>query len=156
MPLAEFNRGILLHDWDDPRVAPFVNALAQVNLIAQRTPGFVWRLDDAAMERAQTDPASALGPDPRLASTLSVWTDAPALHHFVFRTLHRAFYVRGHEWFVAETAPRVVMWFVPEGHRPTPDEAADRYARLCRDGEGAEAFGWAWLRAEGHLMEAAE
>lgn len=146
MHLAEFNRGILRHDWHDPRVAEFVANLDRVNGIARRSPGFVWMLDEDAMGAAQTGSDSPLGPDPRLASTLSVWDSAEALETFVFRTLHRVFLDRGTEWFDPLQGPRLVLWWVPEGHRPDVAEAAARMARLQAQGPGPEAFGWDWLR----------
>ena len=151
MHLAEFNRGILRHGWDDPRLAGFTDNLDRVNAVATRAHGFVWMLPPDAMEAAQTDPASPLGAHPRLASTLSVWTDAQALHDFTFLSVHRRFLDRGGEWFAPQPGPRLVLWHVAEGHRPGPDEAADRMARLVRDGEGEGAFGWEWLRARGEI-----
>ena len=151
MHLAEFNRGILRHDWDDPRVAEFVDALDRVNAVAQRASGFVWMLGPEEMERAQLAPGGPLGANPRLASTLSVWTDAQALHGFAFQTVHRRFLDRGAEWFLPSAEPRLVVWFVPEGHRPGIAEAAERLAWLVARGETQDAFGWSWLRENGHL-----
>ena len=145
--LAEFNIGTLKHDWDDPRVADFADNIDRVNALAQRSPGFVWWMDDDAMEAAQTDPEGPLGGNPRTASTLSVWTDAGALARFVFRTVHAQFYRRGPEWFEDTTAPRLVMWHVPAGHIPTIAEAAERLAHLAANGDTAHAFGWHWLTA---------
>lgn len=39
-----------------------------------------------------------------------------------------------------------VMWWVPEGHRPSLDEALERLAHLERDGDSDHAFGWRWLK----------
>lgn len=99
MHLAEFNIGVLRHDWDDPRIKDFADNLDRVNRLAQRAEGFVWRLPDDEMEAAQTDPAQPLGGNPRTASTLSVWRDAASLDRFVWTTLHRVFYERRAEWF---------------------------------------------------------
>lgn len=141
--LAEFNRGRLLHDWDDPRTAPFKDALDRINALAERAAGFVWRLGDAEMEAAQLDPSGPIADD-RVASTLSVWESAETLERFVFKTVHARFYARGHEWF-EPAARRLVMWWVPIGHRPSVDEGMDRLARLEASGPSADAFGWAHL-----------
>jgi len=146
--LAEFNLGVLRHDWDDPRVRDFVDGLDLVNGVAARSPGFVWRLDDAAMDAAQRDPNGPLGGDPRIASTLSVWESVEALEAFVWNTVHRRFYARKHEWYAPTAALRLVMWWVPVGHRPTVAEAMARFRRLETLGGHDEAFGWA------HLTEA--
>ncbi len=38
MQLAEFNVGVLRHDWDDPRVKDFVDGLDLVNGVATAQP----------------------------------------------------------------------------------------------------------------------
>ena len=43
--VAHMNYAILRHDWEDPRVAGFVDNLELVNAVAARSPGFVWRLN---------------------------------------------------------------------------------------------------------------
>ncbi|WP_300016757.1 DUF3291 domain-containing protein [uncultured Roseobacter sp.] len=144
--LAEFNIGILQYDWDDPRVADFVNGMDLVNGIAQRSPGFVWMMDEEAMETAQTDPDGPLGGNPRTASTLSVWEDAESLEHFVWNTVHKQFYDRKEEWYGAVETLRLVMWWVPEGHRPSIEEAMARFRHLEQHGETEHAFGWSHLK----------
>src|SRR5262245_31722828 len=44
--LAQFNIGRIRYPLDDPRMADFVNNLDRVNASAERTRGFVWRLQD--------------------------------------------------------------------------------------------------------------
>ena len=144
--LAEFNLGVLRHDWDDPRVQGFVQGLDLVNGVAARSPGFIWRMDDDEMDRAQRDPAGSLGGNLRLASTLSVWRDLASLEHFVWKTVHRQFYDRRAEWYDAVESLRFVMWWVPVGHRPGVTEAMARFRHLEAQGESDTAFGWAWAR----------
>lgn len=143
--LAEFNIGVLRYDWDDPRVADFANGLDMVNSVAQRSPGFVWMLDEAAMEAAQNDPEGPLGGNPRIASTLSVWQDAETLEQFVWNTVHKQFYNRKDEWYAPGQGLRLVMWWVPEGHRPTIAEAKARLDHLAAHGNTDHAFGWSHL-----------
>ena len=149
MHLAEFNIGTLKYDWDDPRVADFLNNLDRVYALAERSPGYVWHLPPEAMEAAQLDPDGRLGGNPRTASTLSVWQDAASLEHFAFNTVHKQFYDRKQEWYdPAEQAwggLRLVMWWVPDGHRPTIAEAADRLMHLMDHGDTDYAFGWQHL-----------
>ena len=151
--LAEFNWGILRHDWDDPRIADFQNNVDRVNALAERTDGFIWRLDDEAMEAAQHDPSGPLGGNPRMASTLSVWRDADALEHFVFNTIHHHFLSRADEWF-APQGIRLVLWWVPAGHRPSLAEAVQAANRLKTEGDSAQAFGWRYLCKHRHADKA--
>lgn len=146
--LAAFNLGVLRHDWDDPRIADFAENLDRVNAIAQRAPGFIWMLDEEQMDAAQNDPQGALGGNPRTASTLSVWRDADSLGHFVWNTLHRAFYARREEWFAPGQGPRVVMWRVAAGHLPSIEEAVQRLDHLKSHGPGEHAFGWTHIQHE--------
>lgn len=145
MYLAEFNCGILKYDWDDPRVQGFVDGLDLVNGVAQRSDGFIWMLPEVDMEAAQNDPDGAFGGNPRMASTLSVWRDVASLEHFVWNTVHKRFYDRKAEWYDVVDSLRLVMWWVPEGHRPTPKEAMARFRHLDTNGDSEHAFGWAWL-----------
>ncbi len=140
--IAEFNIGTLRHDWDDPRVADFADNIDRVNAIAMRSPGFVWMMDEDAMEAAQNAVNGVLGGNPRTASTLSVWENAARLGEFVFTTVHKAFYARGPEWYEPQTTPRMVLWHVPVGHRPSIEEAAERLAHLTENGPSDFAFGW--------------
>ena len=102
--LAEFNFGTLAYDWDDPHIADFVDNIDKVNAVAARSPGFVWRLGDDAMEAEQEDPNGPLTDRPLTASTLSVWEGPEALWHFVEKTLHARFMARAAEWFEPGTA----------------------------------------------------
>jgi hypothetical protein len=145
--LAVLNFGTLRYDWDDPRIAPFQTALDAVNEIGQRSPGFVWMLAEDDMHAAQTDSAGPFGDNPRTASTLSVWQDAPSLMAFVHRTLHARFLARSLEWFDPGDHGHVVMWFLPEGERPTLTDGMGRFRLWQRLGESAEAFSPAALGA---------
>ena len=141
MPLAELNFGTLRHDWDDPRVAPFVEAIDKVNAIARRSPGFIWMLGDDEMDVAQRDPAGPFGDNNRVASTLSVWEDGASLMAFVHNTLHQRFMARAADWFEPGDRSHLVMWPVSLGHRPSLAEGLDRYRRLKTQGDTWVAFG---------------
>ena len=148
MQLAEFNIGILKYDWDDPRAADFVDNLDRVFGIATRSPGYVWHMPEDEMDAAQNDPDGPLGGNPRTASTLSVWESLGALEAFTWRTVHKKFYDRRGEWYdPAEQGVRLVMWWVPEGNRPSIREAALRLGRRASEGDSDAAFGWDYARA---------
>ncbi len=136
--LAELNVGRLVAPVGDPRVAPFVDALEAVNAIAERSPGFVWRLQDEGGDATNF----RFPGDDRTLVNMSVWETADALRHYVFNTLHRKFYERRAEWFEVMAKHHMVLWWVPVGHIPTLEEAAERLARLQADGPTAFAFSW--------------
>ena len=144
--IAEFNLGVLRYDWGDPRVADFANALDRVNAVAARSPGFVWRMSDEEMDAAQNDPDGALGGNPRIASTLSIWEDVESLERFVWRTLHKQFYDRREEWFAPGQGVRLALWRIPQGDRPSIKEAVARLTSLQTHGDTEFAFGWRYAQ----------
>ena len=137
MHLAEFNIARIKYPLDDPRMADFVNNVDRVNGLADTIPGFVWRLQDEsghAMNMTVYD-------DPRILPNLTVWENVEALERFVWQTLHRRFYGRREEWFEKIGTP-LVLWWIPEGHRPTMAEGVDRLDHLKANGPSDYAFGW--------------
>ena len=137
MHLAELNIAVPRYPLDDPRLLPFMDNLNRINGLAQRMPGFVWMHKDET-GHAMYQPT----PWPDAAANLSVWESPEALEHFVWNTVHKAFYNRKHEWFDAISTHHFVMWWVPEGHRPTLAEAKGRLEHLDTSGDSDEAFGW--------------
>ena len=148
MQLAELNIGRLLAPPGDPRVAEFMAALAQVNGLGKRMPGFVWMMEDAD-GAATGNTGTAIGGDPCFVSNLTVWEDLASLEAFVWKTVHRQFLDRRGEWFAVFGEMHLVMWWVPDGHRPTLEEALERLSLRQREGDTAAAFGWEWARAQG-------
>ena len=146
MHLAEFNFGTLKHPFDDTRIADFQDNIERVNAIAERSPGFVWRLSDDDMEADQDDPNGPLSHRPNTASTLSVWADAASLYQFVEKTLHAHFMRRAEEWFMADDRGHLVMWWIEEGMRPTVAEAMQRWEKLQAEGPGDHGFGASELK----------
>jgi hypothetical protein len=136
--LAQLNIGRFRYPTDDPRMADFMNNLAFVNGIADRSQGFIWRLQD--------DSGNATGfrpfPDPHMAVNLSVWESVEALERFVWQTVHKRFYGRRSDWFDKMEGPHSVMWWVPAGHRPPLTEAKQRLEHLAARGPSDYAFGW--------------
>ena len=140
MHIAELNIGRLKHPIDDPRMADFVENLGRVNAMADRMPGFVWRLigdgsNGGALELRPYD-------DPMMAVNMSVWETVEQLEKYVWQTVHQRFYNRKAEWFEKMSKHYFVMWFVEEGHVPTLDEAKARLEHLERHGNSDFAFGW--------------
>ncbi|MEQ8664320.1 MAG: DUF3291 domain-containing protein [Rhodospirillales bacterium] len=136
--LAEFNIAEAKYDLDDPRMADFVNNLDRINAMAERMPGFVWRLKD----EPEGATAAAWDGNARLVDNLSVWETARQLETFVFKTAHRQIYARRHEWFPLMESHHFVMWWVEPGHRPSREEAQARLRLLDEQGPGPDAFGW--------------
>jgi hypothetical protein len=142
MQLAQVNIGRVLGGTNDPRMADFYNNLARVNALAERMPGFVWRLKDDSGDSAM---ALHWPGDPTMAVNMSVWEDDTALGKFVFQTVHRNIYARKDEFFETPEQLTVAMWWVEDGHIPTLEEAKERLDHLNAHGPSDFAFGWADL-----------
>ena len=86
--LAQLNVGRLRAPIDDPMIAEFKEALDRINALADRTPGFVWRL------QTEEGNATALHPiddDELVAINMSVWESIEALADYVYRSEHTAY-----------------------------------------------------------------
>ncbi len=136
--LAQLNIGRFRYPTDDPRMANFKNNLALVIGIADRSEGFVWRLQDDSGNATAIRPF----PDPQMAVNLSAWDRVEALERFVWQTVHKRFYGRRPEWFDCMDGPHFVMWWIPAGHLPTLTEAKERLEHLAAHGPSDYAFGW--------------
>jgi Domain of unknown function (DUF3291) len=134
--LAQLNIARMIAPLADPVMADFVGNLEPINALAERSPGFVWRL--------QTDSgdATALRPydDDRIIVNLTVWKSATSLREFVYRGDHAAVMKRRREWFERLTDAYVVLWWIPAGHRPSVQEAIARLEHLKQHGPSPEAF----------------
>jgi hypothetical protein len=137
--LVQLNIGRIRYEVDDPRMAGFVDNLASVNAIAERSPGFVWRYTDESGNATSTRPYDG---DPMMAVNMSVWENVESLEKYVWQTVHKRFYARRHEWFETMAERYLVMWWVPAGHRPTIQEAIERLEHLKVNGPSDHAFSW--------------
>lgn len=133
--LAQLNVGVANAPLDSPVMADFVANLERINVLADNSHGFVWRL------QTEDGDATALRPfgDDTLVN-MSVWQDVDSLRNYVYKSAHTEIMRRRREWFQTMSQPIFVLWWVPKGHRPTVDEAAAKLALLREHGPTPEAF----------------
>jgi hypothetical protein len=133
--LAQLNVGYIVAPIDSPQLAEFVGQLAEINALADASPGFVWRLigssGNATDVRTDDDPA--------LMVNMSVWTTPEHLFEFVYKTAHTKVMARRREWFEKMEVYQVLFW-IPAGHVPTLAEAMARLRLLREQGPSPEAF----------------
>ncbi|GAA2592214.1 DUF3291 domain-containing protein [Actinomadura fulvescens] len=147
--LAQLNLGKLKYPLDDPRVAEFVDWLKPVNEMAERSPGYVWRLvGESGVDTRSIQP---LGPD--VVVTMSVWESQDALWDYVYRSGHLDALRRRGEWFERPRRPEQVLWWVPAGHIPTLEEAFERLELLRAEGPSPRAFTFRETFTPQDLME---
>ena len=134
--IAQLNVGRSVGLMDDPRVRGFVSRLDEINALAERTPGFVWRLQSEignATDIHVTD-------DPLFIINLSVWRSIDELHAFTYRSEHKELFKLRRHWFEPHGGPNTVLWWVPAGTIPTPAEALRRLELLTEQGPTPDAF----------------
>jgi hypothetical protein len=134
--LAQINIGRLIAPVDDPRVAEFVAGLAPINAIADRSPGFVWRL--------QSDSGNAtdipFSEDPTMLVNMSVCESLEALRNYTYRSEHVEFFRKRANWFQPLNKPHYCLWWVPAGHRPCVAEGRERIEHYQANGSTPFSF----------------
>lgn len=122
-----------------------MGALDRINGLGKRSPGFIWMMEGSG-EPGTGNTENCVGGDPQSVANLTVWRDVASLEAFVWKTVHRQFYQRRHEWFQSLTEMHLVLWWIPAGHRPTLQEAVEKLDQLRAHGDSASAFGWRYLQ----------
>jgi hypothetical protein len=134
--LAQVNIGRIKAPLDDPRMAGFMNRLDELNALADRSPGFVWRLQTSEGNATYFRPYD----DDRILMNMSVWENVEALRNYVYRTVHIELVRQRQEWFETFASNYLALWWVPAGHKPGIDEAKKRIAHLDTHGPTEYAF----------------
>jgi hypothetical protein len=134
--LAQVNIGRVKAPLDDPIMAGFKSQLDPINALADRSPGFVWRL------QTEDGNAMAIRPfeDERMAINMSVWESLDALQQYVYKSAHVGPLRDRKQWFEPMAGPILALWWIPAGHIPTVAEAQERLQHLERHGPTAYAF----------------
>lgn len=134
--LAQINVARALAPLDDPLLAGFVARLDEINALADRSPGFVWRL--------QSDSGNAtdiqVSDDPNFIVNMSVWEDLDALFNYVYRSDHLQVMALRRKWFEKPSGAFMAMWWLPAGELPSVEEGLQRIDMLNRRGPSPEGF----------------
>jgi hypothetical protein len=136
MHLALFNIGRLRAPMDDPLIDDFRNDLDRINALAEESPGFVWRLQDESGNATNITPY----PDPMVITNMAVWESIDELADFTYRSGHLEQLRRRRDFFEPMADAYLVLWWVPEGHVPTMEEAMARLEHLREHGPTSRAF----------------
>ena len=147
--LAQLNIAVMREPLESPGMADFVDNLDRINALAEASLGFIWRL--------QTEDGDATALRPLGENTLvnmSTWRDVASLNQYVYKSAHVEIMRRRKEWFERMQEVYVVLWWVPQGHRPTVAEASRRLDLLRADGPTAEAFTFRHAFAAPDAMDA--
>lgn len=134
--LAQVNIGRIKAPVDDPLMFGFVTRLDEINALAEKSPGFVWRLQTSEGNATSLRPYD----DDRILVNMSVWETIEHLQQYVYRTAHAELLRQRHNWFEKFAGTYAALWWVPAGHRPSVDEAKKRLTHLETHGPTSFAF----------------
>ena len=135
--LAQANIGRFRAPLDDPIMEGFRTQLDPINALADRSPGFVWRL------QTEDGNATAIRPyagDDLMAINMSVWESLESLQQFVYKSRHVETLRGRKRWFEQAEGPILVLWWIPAGRIPTVAEAQERLQYLKEHGPTPHAF----------------
>lgn len=136
--LVHFNLAIGRHPLDHPSMAGFTSQLAEVNRLAETSPGFLWTPADG-----EAGDAVATFGNPLVLANISTWRSLEELRRFVYEGLHGGALKQRREWFEPIAGPAYVLWWGPAGHRPNWIEAKQRLQELELHGPTPNAFTFA-------------
>jgi hypothetical protein len=134
--LAQINIGRMKAPLEDPVMAGFMSRLDDLNALADRSPGFVWRLQGDEGNNTYLRPYE----DERIIVNMSVWETIEQLRAYVYNSAHAELLKQRRDWFEKFDGVFLALWWIPAGHIPTVDEAKKRLALLEAHGPTPFAF----------------
>jgi uncharacterized protein DUF3291 len=134
--LAQINIGRLLAPIDDPQTAEFVAQLDPINAVADKAPGFVWRLQSASGNATDI----AYSDDPFIIVKMSVWESIEALRNFAYKADHARVFRDRAKWFEKMDKPNYCLWWIPAGHIPTVAKGRERLEHYQQNGATPYSF----------------
>ena len=139
--LVQGNIARALAPLDDPIMTGFVDQLDYINSVADRTPGFVWRLQS---ESGDATSIRVFG-DPLIIVNMSVWESVDQLYDYAFHSDHLKPLQNRRSWFSKLDRPHSVLWWMPAGKIPDVEELCYRLDLLRDLGPTPAAFTFAAL-----------
>lgn len=137
--LAQINVAHAKAGMDSETMRGFVDRLDEINALADRSPGFVWRL----MSDVRDEKTIQTLDDPLIIVNMSVWEDLESLKHYVYKSVHVELIRDREAWFNKMLAAHQALWWVPAGHIPSVEEGKEKLEHLQHNGPGSVAFSFA-------------
>jgi hypothetical protein len=134
--LAQINIGRMKAPLDTPVMAGFMERLDELNVLAERSEGFVWRLQGEGGNNTYLRPYE----DERIIVNMSVWDTVDHLRAYVYNSVHAELLKQRRDWFDKFDGVMMALWWIPAGHMPTVEEAKQRLLSIERHGPTAFAF----------------
>ena len=135
--LAQLNVAQMAVAYESPLFDDFRASVDRINELAERSDGFVWRLEEDE-EGGGEGMASPFGEN--MLVNITVWRDLESLFDFVYRSAHVEIMRQRKKWFLPQRQASTVLWWVGAGERPGEGEALARLLKLRASGPGPDAF----------------
>ena len=134
--IAQINIAKAVDDMDNETMSGFVARLDEINSLADKADGFVWRLQTEDGDST----AIRVFDDPLLIINISVWESIEALKSFVYRTVHVELIQDREAWFSKMASAHQALWWIPKGHIPSIEEAKEKLDYFNKNGTTEKAF----------------
>jgi len=134
--LAQVNISRLIAPLDDPQIAEFVSQLEPINALADKAPGFIWRLQSNSGNATDI----AYNDDPFVIVNMSVWESIEALREFAYKSNHMRVFRDRAKWFEKAVKPSYCLWWIPAGHNPTVAAGRERLEHYQSHGATPYSF----------------
>ncbi|KZX85685.1 hypothetical protein A3715_27850, partial [Oleiphilus sp. HI0009] len=128
--LAQVNIAYGFEEVDHPSMVDFKEAIDHINMLAERSEGFVWRFQTEEGDAT----AVRLFDDPRVIINISVWESLDALKNYVYQGEHLDILKRKKEWFQKIKGPHLALWWIEDGDFPTAEQAKEKLDYLAKHG----------------------
>ncbi len=137
--LAQINIAKAKADLTSPTMTEFVDRLDEINQLAERAPGFIWRLQTEEGDATSLNVFN----DPSLIINMSVWRDIESLQDYVYQSLHLELLKGKKSWFSRMDGAQQALWWIDAGHIPSVEEGKIRLQMIQTQGPTAKAFNFA-------------
>lgn len=134
--IAQLNLAKARYPLTDVRMKEFVELLAKINALGERSPGFIWILKDETGTAINFN----LFSDPLLLLNMTVWKTISDLKNFAYQGDHGNVFRRRREWFDPMEKAHAVLWWIKAGHIPTVTEGKEKMEMLWQNGSTPAAF----------------
>jgi hypothetical protein len=117
-------------------IARLIAQLEPINAVADKAPGFVWRLQSSSGNATDI----AYNDDPFVIVNMSVWESIKALRQYAYKSDHARVLRDRAKWFEKMEKPNYCLWWIPAGHTPTVAEGRERLEHYQTHGATSHSF----------------
>jgi len=134
--LAQINISQAKNKMDTDTMNGFVKRLDEINELADKSEGFIWRLKG---EEGNATSIKAFD-DPLILVNMSVWKNLESLKNYVYKSIHVELIRDRDAWFNKMINAHHALWWVQAGHIPSVAEGKKKLDYLHKHGASKTAF----------------